>query len=60
MTGPMTREAFIWAEFREMAPGRSRLPTSPGRTAEYDGPNMRAAAADAEHHDHEQDLRGVG
>ena len=40
MTGPMTREAFIWAEFREMAPGRSRLPTSPGRTAEYAGPNM--------------------
>ena len=34
MTGPMTREAFIWAEFKEMAPGRSRLPTSPGSTAE--------------------------
>ena len=34
MTGPMTREAFIWAEFSEIAPGRSRLPTSPGRTAE--------------------------
>ena len=34
MTGPMTREAFIWAEFSEMAPGRSSLPTSPGRIAE--------------------------
>ena len=30
MTGPMTREAFIWAELSEMAPGRSSLPTSPG------------------------------
>jgi hypothetical protein len=34
MTGPMTRDAFIWAEFSEMAPGRSTLPTSPGSTAE--------------------------
>ncbi len=34
MTGPMTRDAFIWAELREMAPGRSTLPTRPGRTAE--------------------------
>ena len=40
MTGPMTREAFIWAEFREMAPGRSARPTNPGRMAEYAGPNM--------------------
>ena len=34
MAGPMTREAFIWAEFSEIAPGRSSLPTSPGSTAE--------------------------
>ena len=34
MTGPMTREAFIWAELSEMAPGRSARPTRPGRTAE--------------------------
>ena len=44
MTGPMTREAFIWAEFSEMAPGRSCLPTSPGRTAEYAGPNIALPA----------------
>ena len=34
MTGPMTREAFIWAELSEMAPGRSSRPTIMGRTAE--------------------------
>ncbi len=34
MTGPMTLEAFICAEFSEIAPGRSSLPTSPGRIAE--------------------------
>jgi len=34
ITGPMTLDAFIWAEFSEMAPGRSALPTSPGRIAE--------------------------
>src|ERR1700722_16729135 len=44
MTGPMTREAFIWAELSEMAPGRSCFPTSPGRTAEYAGPNIALPA----------------
>ena len=34
MIGPMTRDAFIWAELREMAPARSSLPTRPGRMAE--------------------------
>ncbi len=44
MIGPMTRDAFIWAELSEMAPGRSSLPTRPGRTAEYAGPNMALPA----------------
>ena len=34
MTGPITLDAFIWAELSEIAPGRSSRPTSPGRTAE--------------------------
>ena len=44
MIGPMTRDAFIWAELSEMAPGRSSLPTRPGRMAEYAGPNMALPA----------------
>ena len=44
MTGPMTRDAFIWAEFNEIAPGRSSRPTRPGRMAEYVGPNMALPA----------------
>ena len=44
MIGPMTRDAFIWAEFSEIAPGRSSRPTRPGRMAEYAGPNMALPA----------------
>ena len=39
ITGPMTREPFICAECREMAPGRSSRPTSWGSRAEYAGLN---------------------
>ena len=34
MAGPMTREAFIWAEFSEMAPARSSRSTRAGKAAE--------------------------
>ena len=33
MIGPITREPFIWAEFNEMAPGRSSWPTRAGSRA---------------------------
>ena len=33
MIGPMTREPFIWAELREMAPARSSRPTRAGKRA---------------------------
>ena len=34
ITGPITRDAFIWAELSEMAPGRSERRTRAGRMAE--------------------------
>jgi hypothetical protein len=60
LTGPITRDAFIWAEFSEIAPGRSSRPTQ-GRD---DGDIGRAvhgiADADEEDHHYQEDVRRRG
>ena len=57
MTGPMTRDAFIWAEFSEMAPGRSARSDQSGEDGRVGRAEHGAAHADHHHHDDQHDMR---